>query len=392
MKKIKFIIVLLAGLFMIPSFAQVQSTNDEVTLVVSADGATKEEATKVALRSAIEQAYGTFVSANTTILNDELVKDEIVTVSQGNIKSYQEIASERTPDGKNFVTLRATVCISKLVSYAKSKGATVEFAGNSFAMDIRLKSMNTNNEIIAMKNLTAQVEKMIPNSLDFNLNVSEPKTSNGVGVDLTFTISVQENGNMEKIKGLILKTIMCLAMNKEEIDEYNHVGLGYCPFYICNLFGLTDKKRVEYWWWKSRKIDPKLFDEHKRDRTYQGLPTPLPTYALRSCEHNNLFEKANNILYDALTKFEIVDNTGAVSLFEDRQNLKDGTNIFKKIVKVRKSDDFSKIESNSRHLTYNWPYSSYFIPCNMEICKIELYIPVRELAKYSKFEIRKRNI
>lgn len=41
---------------------------DDVTLVVSGDGANKEEATKVALRSAIEQVYGTFVSANTSIV------------------------------------------------------------------------------------------------------------------------------------------------------------------------------------------------------------------------------------------------------------------------------------------------------------------------------------
>lgn len=35
----------------------------EVTLTVSSDGPTKEDATKNALRSAIEQAYGAFVSA-----------------------------------------------------------------------------------------------------------------------------------------------------------------------------------------------------------------------------------------------------------------------------------------------------------------------------------------
>ena len=62
---------------------------DEVLLIVSGDGSTKEEATKAALRSAIEQAFGTFVSSNTKILNDELVKDEIVTVASGNIKSYK---------------------------------------------------------------------------------------------------------------------------------------------------------------------------------------------------------------------------------------------------------------------------------------------------------------
>ena len=80
-----------------------QNQND-VTLIVSADGDSKEEATKVALRSAIEQAYGTFVSANTTILNDELVQDEIVTVASGNIKDYKEITCKQMPNGKMLTT------------------------------------------------------------------------------------------------------------------------------------------------------------------------------------------------------------------------------------------------------------------------------------------------
>ena len=97
------------------------ASNDEVTLIVSADGSSKDEAVKLALRSAIEQTYGTFVSANTTILNDELVKDEIVTVTNGNIKNYEE-SSSNIVNGKTYITLKATVCISKLVSYAQSKG------------------------------------------------------------------------------------------------------------------------------------------------------------------------------------------------------------------------------------------------------------------------------
>lgn len=56
------------------------NSNDEVTLVVFGKAVDSEKATAVALRSAIEQAYGAFVSANTTILNDDLVKDEIVTI------------------------------------------------------------------------------------------------------------------------------------------------------------------------------------------------------------------------------------------------------------------------------------------------------------------------
>lgn len=64
----------------------------EITLTVSSDGPTKDDAIKNALRLAIEQAYGVFVSANTTILNDDLVKDEIVTISKGAIKEYSLIS------------------------------------------------------------------------------------------------------------------------------------------------------------------------------------------------------------------------------------------------------------------------------------------------------------
>ena len=62
--------------------------DNTIRLTVSGEGATKEEATANALRSAIEQAFGTFVSANTQILNDDIVKDEIATISSGNIQEY----------------------------------------------------------------------------------------------------------------------------------------------------------------------------------------------------------------------------------------------------------------------------------------------------------------
>lgn len=87
------ILIIVFFLFSV-SYISAKETTDEVTLVVSADGTTKEEATKSALRNAIEQAFGTFVSANTEILNDELVKDEIVTISNGNVKNFTEVNSE----------------------------------------------------------------------------------------------------------------------------------------------------------------------------------------------------------------------------------------------------------------------------------------------------------
>ncbi|MBQ1281361.1 MAG: hypothetical protein IIY16_03855, partial [Oscillospiraceae bacterium] len=109
-------------------------------------GATKEEATANALRSAIEQAFGTFVSANTQILNDDIVKDEIATISSGNIQEYSELGCITLPNGHKSVSLSATVSIGNLVSYAKSKGSSAEFAGSVFAMNMKMRKLNAENE------------------------------------------------------------------------------------------------------------------------------------------------------------------------------------------------------------------------------------------------------
>lgn len=176
MSKLKLVFFVFVALF-VGNNVYAQNQND-VTLIVSADDDSKEEATKVALRSAIEQAYGTFVSANTTILNDELVKDEIVTVASGNIKEYKEIACEQMPNGKTFVTLQATVSISHLVSYAQSKGAETEFAGAAFAMNMKMQELNKQNEMKALQNLLCQVKELLPISFDKKLIIKDPLMTN----------------------------------------------------------------------------------------------------------------------------------------------------------------------------------------------------------------------
>lgn len=167
-------ILLIAFLSIICLQASAQKSNDEVTLVVSATASTEEEAIKTALRSAIEQTYGTFVSANTTLLNDELVKDEIVTISSGNIKEYNKIESYENTNGQISVVLKATVCISKLVTYAKSKGASTEFAGASFVMNMKMLELNKEAEKKALINLLLFIEKSLPSAFDRNIQVIDP--------------------------------------------------------------------------------------------------------------------------------------------------------------------------------------------------------------------------
>lgn len=149
---------------------------DEITLTVTSDGSTKDEAIKNALRTAIEQAYGAFVSANTTILNDELVKDEIVTVSNGSIKEYNILSEYENPNGAGYgVTAKATVSLPHLVTYAKNHGSECEFAGNTFGMELKLFNLQKENELKAIANLIPRVRELCKTTMSWSISIEEPR-------------------------------------------------------------------------------------------------------------------------------------------------------------------------------------------------------------------------
>lgn len=153
-------------------------TQNEISLVVSGQGSTKEDATANALRSAIEQAYGVFVSANTQILNDEVVKDEIATVASGNVLNYEELSCVTMADGSLYVTLSATVSIGNLITYAKSHGSSAEFAGQTFTMNMRMRKLNTENEYKALQVLKEQVAMLAMHCFDYKIEkIDEPKVA-----------------------------------------------------------------------------------------------------------------------------------------------------------------------------------------------------------------------
>lgn len=273
-------------------------SNDDVTLTVSADGATKEEATKIALRSAIEQAYGTFVSANTTILNDEMVKDEIVTISNGNIKSYKEIASAILPNGRTTVTLNAVVSISKLTSFAKSKGASTEFSGATFAMNVKMRELNKRNEMKALDNLIAQIKALLPVALERELVLYEPELYSGnslyhyfyenkqLNPDNYFIfklgIKYKSNEKTKSLGNLIYSTLKSLEPSEEEYKYFKTEA--HATYSIARL---TKNQ------WELEKIRTRLSKK----------------------EFEDYDSKMNKVLTDYMTDFEIIDNTGTISSF-----------------------------------------------------------------------------
>ena len=209
--------------------------NDNIELLASGTGRNTDEATTMALKNAIEQAFGAFVSANTLILNDEIVQDQIATVSSGNINSYEVLSSNTLPDGLVSVNLRTSVSLSNLISYAESHGSSVELAGQTFTRNIDLQKLNQRNEVIALMNLFDQLSNM--QIYDYQLSV-RPTVSNESTVDnesyyLNLTIEPLRNPkHFHAAIDLISSTLTSISVSQEEANKLANSGFSTSYFLL----------------------------------------------------------------------------------------------------------------------------------------------------------------
>lgn len=211
----------------------------EVCLIVSGEGPNKTEATNNALRMAIEQAFGTFVSSNTTILNDDIVKNEIATISSGNIKSFKEIASSLTPSGESYVTLNVVVSIGKLISYAKSHGSSAEFAGKTFAANIKMRELNLTNELSALEALATQIENLSNSLFDFEIEPDNyPQLYNSLdeqGYIFYVIINLKSNESSNSVQTMLLSTLGEISLSAQEVEEYKMNNYPYEVLRLNNI-------------------------------------------------------------------------------------------------------------------------------------------------------------
>lgn len=225
MKKLLLFIITFLPCFSI--IINAKTDDDAVVLVVSGDGYTKNEAINNALRNALEQTYGAFVSSNTTILNDKLVRDEIVTLSSGTVKNYKEISSIRREDGVHFVTIEATISLSGLTQYAKSKGSSAELAGSLFARNLKLREINTANEREVLTTLINQVVYLAKDMYDKEITIGEPKYKDEFHYVIPIQVDFKPNNNTNTVLKLIYDTFASISLSEDEILSYEQSNTPY---------------------------------------------------------------------------------------------------------------------------------------------------------------------
>jgi hypothetical protein len=213
----------------------VTSSNEEsdskntVELVTSSNGKSRSEAIKFALRDALEQSFGAFISSNTKIMNDEIVKDEIVSVSSGNILNYDVISESQLLNDLYAVSVRSTVSLTSLTTYMQNKGHEISFSGESFGMKIKLQKLNEQSETKAIENMIVALRELIIKSIDFKIvETSEPvlktdfKGNEGEELyNIIVKVSSYPNKNYNSFKNFMLETLRSLSMSNIEIEEYS---------------------------------------------------------------------------------------------------------------------------------------------------------------------------
>ena len=166
------------------------------------------------------------MSSNTQLVNDEITRDEIVSISSGNIQKYDEISCVETQEGKFSVSVKAVVSIGKLVSFAQSHGASTELAGNTFLRNRDLAILNKKNEKIAIGHMVEQIMLIASKGLfDFSLDVSEPYGT-GENIRVRIRVNATPNENMKAFWDIVDNTLSNLHMKESEKKNYQKIGFG----------------------------------------------------------------------------------------------------------------------------------------------------------------------
>lgn len=96
------------------------------TIMVEGVGKNHDEAVKDALRNAVRQVVGAIVDADTLVKNDEVIKDQVLTYSDGIVKEHKEIGAPKREDGLIRVKIRATVQRRDVVAKLKAANIAVK--------------------------------------------------------------------------------------------------------------------------------------------------------------------------------------------------------------------------------------------------------------------------
>lgn len=155
-----FVCAILCSCLTSSTFAQ----DGTLTVTARGIGVDQDAAKKDALINAMQQAVGSFLDSETLIENDEIIRDEILSVSDGFVKRYDVTdGPSKRPDGLFEISIRAIVQQGKVQERLKSvRIISGSVAGKDAAAEVYTKITNADQGVqLLEKHLSGLLPKLL---------------------------------------------------------------------------------------------------------------------------------------------------------------------------------------------------------------------------------------
>lgn len=208
--------------------------NNTVVLTVSGVGKTQQEAKFSALRLAIEQAFGAFISSKSDMLNDKVFSDQITSISNGNIQSFEILNETQLPSGDWSMILKATVSLNKLTNFVQSRGVTIDVNGGLFVINIKQQILNEQSEVKSMFDLVSILHENLQNAFDYEIENNTPIIINGDNNmwKIPLKVSAIANKNINFCNEFLIKTLNSISLKENEVKTYKEMGKEVFTIYV----------------------------------------------------------------------------------------------------------------------------------------------------------------
>lgn len=256
-----------------------------VDVVATGHGSTVREATKAALRAAVEQVVGTMVDATTLVENDELIEDEILQYSAGMVESSKTIGEpKKSEDGFYTVKVKATVRKGKLEEKLRTASA-VNVALDGADLFARMTAAQDNladaeamiQDVLA-KHLACVVAEPVPGKTGKSPLDLDPKTGE-VFANVRVRVDMAKYAQFAKE---VLDKLGPMATKKQKIaskgwykSDWKYAGDGWIDFDIPGLNRSSDKKERNFLLvmenLRSGSATVLWFDDNKMEAVRNGL-------------------------------------------------------------------------------------------------------------------------
>jgi hypothetical protein len=218
-------------------------------VVVTGIGKDSDLAKQNAYAAAIERTLGVLVDANTLVENDKLVRDEVLTFSKGELKSF-DVLEEWKKGGLTYVQVKAVVPLDALADRLKTRNITTrEVPGGLYYRDVQNARLDAEN---ARKLLTEVLQDFRPDRLIEPRIVGEPRNIGQDELFVTMEVNVTTMPNAATWK-LFYDNLHNLLMSEPSVkrDSFEVTSEGDTESEKSGNYGFkwstdADKKMYEY--------------------------------------------------------------------------------------------------------------------------------------------------